>query len=90
MQRTSKHRGEVSAILCSDLHLREDVPICRTDDYISAQWKKMDFIAELQLKHNCPVLCGGDFFDYWKPSPKLLSSAIMSIPADFWSIYGAA
>lgn len=76
------------AILCGDIHLREDTPICRTDNFWEAQWKKIDFISDLQKKYTCPVLCSGDLFDYWKPSPMLLSWATEHIPDQFHTIYG--
>ena len=77
MERTNKSNviQQASAILCGDVHLREDSPICRTDDVWAAQWKKIDFISDLQKTHDCPVLCSGDLFDYWKPSPNLLTFA---------------
>ena len=77
-----------SAILVSDIHLREDVPVCRTDDYWTAQWRKIDFISNLQKKWNIPVLHGGDLFDKWKPSPWLLTETIKRIPAKFFSCMG--
>jgi len=78
------------AILCSDIHLREqtDNPVCRTDDWWAAQWKKIDFISDLQKQYDCPVIHGGDLFDHWKPSPHLLSMTIEHLPANFWTIYG--
>jgi DNA repair exonuclease SbcCD nuclease subunit len=77
-----------SAILCSDWHLREDIPVCRTDDYWSAQWRKVDFISDLQKKYICPVLHAGDLFDHWKPSPNLLRETIKHLPKQFYTIYG--
>ena len=75
-------------ILCGDIHIRESVPICRTDDFFTAQWKKLSFIKDLQIKHNCPVLCSGDLFDHWKPSPELLSNTINFLPENFHTVYG--
>jgi DNA repair exonuclease SbcCD nuclease subunit len=80
--------SKVSAILTGDWHLREDVPICRTDDYWMAQWHKVDFIANLQRQYQCPVLCSGDLFDHWKPSPNLLRETIIHLPLEFYVIYG--
>jgi DNA repair exonuclease SbcCD nuclease subunit len=88
MERTKKHKGPVSAILCSDIHLRETIPVCRTDDYWAAQWRKIDFISDLQKQYDCPVLHGGDLYDHWKPSPNLLRETIEHIPDKFFSIYG--
>lgn len=87
MQRTRNIKYP-DAILCGDLHLRDSVPICRTDDFISVQWKKMDFICELQQKFDCVVLCGGDVFDHWKPSPYLLAETIKHLPDKFYTVYG--
>jgi len=76
------------AILCSDIHLREDTPTCRTDDYQMAQWKKVEFLYNLQEKYECPVLHAGDLFHHWKPSPQLLSTTILHLPESFLTIYG--
>ncbi len=76
------------AILTADWHLREDTPICRADNFWETQWKKVDFISELQRKYNCPVLNAGDLFDHWKPSPYLLSVTIEHLPKQFYTVYG--
>lgn len=86
MERTKHNKSDL--ILTSDWHLREDTPICRADDFWATQWQKVDFIRELQEKYNCPVICAGDIFDHWKPSPYLLSETIKHIPNDFKAIYG--
>src|ERR1035437_3539834 len=84
-----RNRGSIpDAILVSDIHLREDTPECRTDNYWVAQWKKVDFISDLQKKYNCPILCGGDLFDHWKSSPNLLRETIEHLPDRFYSIMG--
>ena len=75
-------------ILCSDWHLREDTPVCYTGDYQKEQWNSVDFISELQKKHDCPVIHAGDLFDYWKPSPALLSETIKHLPKQFYTVYG--
>jgi len=76
------------AILTSDWHLREDQPTCRTDNFWEAQWKKVAFIREYQLRYDCPVLHAGDLFHHWKPSPHLLSMAIEYLPEEFYTVYG--
>lgn len=60
---------KVDAILCADLHLREESPICRTDDFMAAQIKKLQFIAELVAEYSCPLLIAGDVFDKPKSYP---------------------
>ena len=75
-------------ILTSDWNLREDQPICRTDDFWKAQWNKVIEISKLQEKYNCPVLHAGDLFHHWKPSPWLLSFAIAELPKQFYTVFG--
>lgn len=92
MQRTKKPKP--SAILTADWHLREDQPTCRTDDFWTAQWQKVDAVSSLQKRYDCPVIHAGDLFETknpvmsWKPSPYLLSTAIKHLPKQFWTVYG--
>lgn len=79
---------KVIAILTADWHLREDKPVCRTDDFEKAQWRKVDFVSSLQKQYDCVVLHAGDLFDYWKPSPYLLSQTFMHLPRKFYTVYG--
>ena len=90
MIRTKNTKKEnPSAILCGDFHLRETIPVCRTDeDFWITQWTKVAFIKSLQQKYHCPVIHSGDVFDHWKPSPFLLSMAIGYLPERFMTIYG--
>lgn len=75
-------------ILTADWHLRDDIPSCRTDDFEKAQWNKVDQITKLQNELDCPVLHAGDLFHYWKPSPYLISQAIIHMPAEFFTVAG--
>ena len=75
------NRDKFDAVVGADLHLREDVPVCRTDNYLSAQFKKLAFIQDLCTNNECPFLVAGDVFDHWKPSPFLLSRAIELLPS---------
>jgi DNA repair exonuclease SbcCD nuclease subunit len=75
-------------IACSDLHLREDQPICRTDNFWNTQWRKMDFIKNLQSQWNCPVICAGDVFHHYKTSPHLLTETMKHLPAKFFACAG--
>jgi DNA repair exonuclease SbcCD nuclease subunit len=80
---------KIDLILCADIHLREDKPVCRTDDFVNVtQWRKLDFISELQKKYHCIVLHAGDLFHHWKPSPWLLSKTMKHLPEQFFSVYG--
>jgi len=82
-----RKKKQPDLILTSDWHIREDAPICRTD-FQKEQWEAVDFVANLQCKHNCPVLHAGDLFNYWKPSPWLLSKTIIHLPKKFYTVYG--
>lgn len=55
-------------ILTADWHLRSDVPVCRTDDYMNAQKRKLNTICELAKKHVCKVVIAGDVFHKWNAS----------------------
>lgn len=48
------------AILTADWHIRGTKPVCRTDDFIKAQSKKLYFIMDLAQAHECPILIAGD------------------------------
>lgn len=87
MERTKKVR-KATAILTGDWHLREDTPVCRTDDFEAAQWRKVDFISVLQDTHKCPIFHSGDLFNHWKPSPYLLAQTIKHLPNQFYTVYG--
>ena len=78
-----------SAILTSDIHLREDTPVCRTDDVLVTMKRKLAWLRELQDKcGGVPILDAGDLFNQWKPSPGLLSFAIQNLPPSFYTIPG--
>lgn len=80
---------KASAILCSDLHLREDVPECRLDDFLKTQERKYAFLRQLSDDHNNPpVLCSGDVFHHWKPSPHLITFALRNLPPNFYCCVG--
>lgn len=87
MKRTTIPR-KILAILTSDWHLREDVPVCRTDDFIKAQWEKVQYIKKLQEKYSCVIIHAGDLFHHWKPSPALLTETMRNLPKDFHTVYG--
>ena len=79
------------AILCADLHIRDDQPICRTDNYFEAQEKKLRFIFNLAKEHACSIYCAGDFFHKAKSSKWLeiyMMNLIKEYDADIYCIPG--
>lgn len=57
---TKKEFKKADAILAADIHLRPDIPVCRTDNYFGAMSNKTDCILELSEKHDCVILMAGD------------------------------
>lgn len=82
-------KRKADAILVSDLHLTDSTPVSRIDDYQATQIKKLKFLQKLSKENNeCPILCAGDVFDYWKASPWLCSMAYEYLPFPFVCIPG--
>jgi len=75
-------------LLTADIHLRENNPICRKDDYFEAQNRKIRFIKDLSEKNNIPILDGGDLFNNSKSSPFLETWAIKNLPKNFITVPG--
>ncbi len=89
MKRTTQRAKPADAILTADLHLTDSIPVSRTDDYISAQGNKLNFLQELSNENNgCPILCAGDIFHHWKASPWLCSWAFCNLPGPMYTIPG--
>jgi DNA repair exonuclease SbcCD nuclease subunit len=84
----SWNKKGILAILAADIHLRDDQPECRTDDFIEAQTKKLRWLSKLQQRYACPVLIAGDLFNKWKPSPWLLAYALRELPDRIIAIPG--
>lgn len=63
-------------IACSDLHLRDDIPFCRKDDFFETMLLKLRFLVKQSNETECGLFIAGDIFDHWKPSPWLLGQVI--------------
>ena len=72
-------KGKVIGILCADIHLRDDVPLARTDDYWKAQQDKFIYILDLSHKYECPIFIAGDIFEKARSSQFLEQWAISTI-----------
>ena len=77
-----------TAILVSDLHIRETIPECRKDDFMLAQERKYAWLRELQTKYDVPILVAGDVFHHWKPSPWLIGWTLRNLPDGIIAIPG--
>jgi len=58
--RKSSSSAPPICILTADWHIRPTVPVCRTDDFITAMWKKIDFVLDLAVQYRIPILIAGD------------------------------
>lgn len=47
-------------ILTADLHFQYHTPICRMDDFIATQIKKMEWLKSLAEEKDAVILCSGD------------------------------
>jgi len=74
--------SKVSAILTADWHFRDDQPVCRLDNFMETQIRKLQWICGIWKKYDCPLICAGDVFDYWKSSPFLISQLLTLLPTD--------
>lgn len=68
-------------ILTGDWQIRDDVPVCRTDDYQKEMFRKVQFIVDLAIDEKVNgILHSGDFFDRGRPvQSQLLEIAMMDI-----------
>ena len=75
-------------IFTSDIHLQEDAPICRTDDYFNAQCKKLEWLKGIKEEHEAVILDAGDIFSKCYPSHWLVSKAIQMLPKGMITVPG--
>src|SRR4030042_2791170 len=66
----------INIISCADIHLRDSVPVSRTDDYMAAQTKKFSFLLESAERLGADIFCAGDLFQKSKSSSYLEAMAI--------------
>lgn len=74
--------SKVIALAVADIHLSENPPVARSaeSDWLAAQQRPLDQLRALAEKHDCPILCAGDVFDKYNPSPTLINWAIEHLP----------
>lgn len=69
------------AILVGDLHIRDDTPKCRLDDFWQTQKRKMLWLKDLwESLDKPPILQPGDVFHKWKSSPQVINAVLNWLP----------
>jgi predicted phosphodiesterase len=69
-----------------DVHIADDVPICRKDDFKATQLRKMDKINE--IVGNNTLLIAGDLFETWNCSFALAHEVNTRMPDNTFFVYG--
>ena len=60
----------------SDIHLRSTTPVNRIDDYMEAQFDKLEQLVGFANLYDAQLMLGGDIFDSHKVSAEVISRAI--------------
>lgn len=77
------------AIAISDLHLSLTPPACRADkDWMETQADYLQQVHMLTCDGDLPVLCAGDVFDRWNPTPELIHFALEHLPSQTIAVPG--
>lgn len=89
MVRQQTNKRPADAIFCSDMHLRDDTPECRIDDFAAARDRKVAWLRTLQAENSgCPIIDGGDVFNRWQVSSELEGWALLNLPAGIITVPG--
>lgn len=76
-----KAMSNPDAIIVGDMHIRDDQPICRLDDFWTTQLRKFQWLRELWETLGQPlVLQAGDLVHRWKSSPQVISAMLKYLP----------
>lgn len=77
-----------TAIFTSDWHLRLDTPKCRIDNFLKAQAIAVEFINQIQLKYNIPILNAADILDKWNCPLELITWCNDNLPSNIITTIG--
>lgn len=68
-------------LIVGDLHLRDDQPLCRTDDFWETQLNKLMWLRKFWIGLGRPrILQPGDVFHRWRSSPQVITLALEKSP----------
>lgn len=74
-------------IIIGDLHLTASTPVCRTDDFIETQQRKLQWVNALRAQGEA-LICTGDVFDTWNIEAAKLPLFVEHLKDSFYYVYG--
>lgn len=77
-----------SLLITADWHLRNTVPECRTDDFITVQRNKLKEIDSIAGEYNSTIVFAGDLFHKWNPAFDTVIDFIQTMNHPFIGIPG--
>lgn len=89
MPRQRPNNRRADCIFTADIHLRDDTPECRTDDFAAARQRKIEWLRGLQAENGgCPIIDGGDLCHKWQVSSELEGWALINMPDGMITVPG--
>jgi predicted phosphodiesterase len=80
---------KADCVFTADFHLRDDVPECRDkQEFFSARNFKIQWLRDLQKRHDCPIIDAGDVFNKWNVSSELEGWALLNLPTGIITVPG--
>jgi hypothetical protein len=73
----------VTAVLVSDLHLSDRAPSFRSveKDWFACMERQLGELDRLAKSFRAPIVCAGDVFHRWDPTPNLINFALKYLPS---------
>jgi DNA repair exonuclease SbcCD nuclease subunit len=86
----SSMRGEVVAVVCSDMHLSHRAPIARSAEpnWFDAMDRTLYQLRAMCRVLDCPLVIAGDIFDKWNAPAELINFAIQKLPKRVLAVPG--
>jgi len=82
----------MNILLTGDWHLRENIPTCRTDNFLDTQWQKLEQVWQIAKDHSCvAIVLAGDVSDRPRPSLGFVYQMMVALgkaPCPIYSIAG--